>query len=127
MKSAVRLNSFKKIEAKIKAVPEKLYRNLIESKDHATVRLLEEVKSQAQLVIQPHTGKYFDAFQIIDGRVTNLSPQTGRLEFGYTGIDSLGRYYNQAPRPHFRPALEVVRKSYREDIVQQFKKSWREA
>lgn len=28
-----------------------------------------------------------------------------RLELGFAGLDSLGRHYNQAPRPFLRPAL----------------------
>lgn len=35
-------------------------------------------------------------------------PQGRRLEFGFVGIDSIGRHYNQPPYPHFRPALEEV-------------------
>lgn len=36
---------------------------------------------------------------------TNL-PQGRRLEFGFHGVDSLGRAYNQQPLPHFGPALD---------------------
>jgi len=28
-----------------------------------------------------------------------------RLELGFVGVDSIGRHYNQAPRPFLRPAL----------------------
>lgn len=41
----------------------------------------------------------------ITGRVGSNAPQARRLELGFVGIDSLGRNYNQAPRPHLRPAL----------------------
>lgn len=34
------------------------------------------------------------------------SPQGRRLEMGYTGVDELGRHYNQPPYPHFGPALD---------------------
>ncbi len=34
----------------------------------------------------------------------NTQPQAARLEFGFSGRDSLGRSYNQPPFPHFRPA-----------------------
>ena len=30
-----------------------------------------------------------------------------RIEFGFVGLDSLGRYYNQAPRPYMRPAWDL--------------------
>jgi len=33
-----------------------------------------------------------------------------RLELGFVGTDSLGRKYNQAPRPYLRTALEKNRK-----------------
>lgn len=41
--------------------------------------------------------------------VGNDQPQGPRLEFGFVGADSLGRVYNQAPRPHLRPALDENR------------------
>jgi hypothetical protein len=31
-----------------------------------------------------------------------------RLEFGFTGTDSLGRNYNQPPFPHVQPALGYI-------------------
>lgn len=39
----------------------------------------------------------------IVGRVGTDSPYARRLEYGFVGVDRLGRNYNQAPRPHFRP------------------------
>ena len=39
-------------------------------------------------------------------------PQTRRLEFGYSGADSLGRVYNQAPRPHWRPTFDLNKAKY---------------
>lgn len=36
------------------------------------------------------------------------APQGPRLEFGFTGVDALGRHYNQPPFPHARPALTEV-------------------
>lgn len=32
-----------------------------------------------------------------------------RIEFGFTGPDSLGRVYNQAPHPYLRPAFDENR------------------
>lgn len=62
------------------------------------------------------TGKYKRSLQAavgpsrsgksITGRVGSNSPYGRRLEFGFVGIDSLGRNYNQAARPHLRPAAE---------------------
>lgn len=39
-------------------------------------------------------------------------PQGRRLEYGFVGMDSLGRNYNQPPYPHFRPALWEVAPLY---------------
>lgn len=36
------------------------------------------------------------------------TPYAARLEFGFVGVDSLGRHYNQPPYPSWRPALDVV-------------------
>ena len=41
--------------------------------------------------------------------VGNDQPQGPRLEFGFVGRDVLGRFYNQAARPHLRPALDENR------------------
>ncbi|WP_416520006.1 hypothetical protein [Streptomyces achromogenes] len=35
-------------------------------------------------------------------------PYGRRLEFGFTGTDSLGRYYDQKPLPHVQPALGYI-------------------
>jgi hypothetical protein len=35
-------------------------------------------------------------------------PYGRRLEFGFTGTDSLGRSYNQPPFPHVQPALGYI-------------------
>lgn len=39
------------------------------------------------------------------GVVGTNKPQGRRLEFGFVGVDALGRHYNQPPYPHFRPAI----------------------
>lgn len=35
-------------------------------------------------------------------------PQGRRLEFGFHGTDSLGRFYNQPPYPHVGPAVDKI-------------------
>lgn len=40
-----------------------------------------------------------------------------RLEFGFAGADSLGRVYNQQPRPYLRPALESTRGEVEREIA----------
>ena len=62
------------------------------------------------------TGEYVSRFRIVKERiwggfrtsVVNDHPASRRLELGYTGVDSLGRTYNQPPFPHWRIAAEVV-------------------
>lgn len=33
------------------------------------------------------------------------APQGRRLEYGFVGVDALGRHFDQPPYPHFGPAL----------------------
>lgn len=40
------------------------------------------------------------------------APQARRLEFGFKGTDSIGRSFNQPPRPHFGPAFDEVDRLY---------------
>ena len=44
------------------------------------------------------------------------APQARRLEFGFVGEDSLGRYYNQRPRPHWEPPLLGTAKEMHEAL-----------
>ena len=39
-------------------------------------------------------------------------PYSKRLEYGYADTDKLGRTYNQAAQPHFRPAMDEGIKRY---------------
>ena len=50
------------------------------------------------------------------GMVGTNKPQGRRLEFGFTGTDSLGRSYNQPPYPHFGPALDKIGPRYEKAI-----------
>ncbi|MFI1177014.1 hypothetical protein [Streptomyces melanogenes] len=43
---------------------------------------------------------------MITGKVGTSAPQARRLEFGFVGVDSLGRRYAQRPYPHLGPAVE---------------------
>jgi hypothetical protein len=40
------------------------------------------------------------------------APQAARLEFGFKGVDSLGRHYNQPPFPHYSRALADMERIY---------------
>lgn len=40
-------------------------------------------------------------------------PYARRLEYGFAKKDKLGRLYNQAPRPYFRPPLDANQEKYK--------------
>lgn len=44
--------------------------------------------------------------------VGSEAPQAARLEFGFKGFDSLGRYYDQKPLPHYSRALADMERIY---------------
>lgn len=44
----------------------------------------------------------------VTAEVGTSAPQGPRLEYGFTGVDALGRHYNQPPYPHARPALVEI-------------------
>jgi hypothetical protein len=46
------------------------------------------------------------------GEASTNAPQGPRLEFGFTGVDALGRHYDQPPYPHARPALDAISEPY---------------
>jgi len=41
-------------------------------------------------------------------------PYARRLEYGFADKDKLGRVYNQAARPYFRPPLDTNKEKYRD-------------
>ncbi|WP_433547168.1 HK97 gp10 family phage protein [Streptomyces sp. CA-294286] len=43
---------------------------------------------------------------VIVAEVGSAAPQARRLEFGFIGVDSLGRHYAQRPFPHLGPAVD---------------------
>lgn len=55
------------------------------------------------------TGSYHDSWftAVADGQavLSNFQPQALRLEFGFVGVDSLGRHYSQPPYAHLGPAV----------------------
>lgn len=48
----------------------------------------------------------------LGAEVYSDAPQAMRLEYGFVGMDSLGRHYSQPPFPHFRPAVESIRPEF---------------
>lgn len=66
-------------------------------------------RSQDDLKPRIQTGDYVRSITLhlsgLSAIVGTNRPQGRRLEFGFTGIDALGRNYDQPPYEHFRPAL----------------------
>jgi hypothetical protein len=52
----------------------------------------------------------------------NNSPQAARLEFGFVGVDALGRHYAQPPYPWLLPTFARVAKRYQTDQMQAMEK-----
>lgn len=55
------------------------------------------------------TGAFHDSWTFATGpesaTVANGSVQAARLEFGFVGVDAIGRHYNQPPYPSLGPAV----------------------
>lgn len=62
------------------------------------------------------TGDYRRSWQVIirgsgqtaTAEVYSDSPFWQRLEYGFHGVDSLGRHYDQGPFPHVGPAVDYI-------------------
>lgn len=50
------------------------------------------------------------------GYVGTNEPQGRRLEFGFTGVDSLGRFFDQPPYPHFGPSFDDTVDGFLDDL-----------
>ena len=114
MKMSIRGEDLRKLDKRYKKMSRQTKRDL---RDLASVLPLELFQNVLMFMNGPGpnivTGAYVSSFQAgvdirrttIGAWLSNDSPQAARLEFGFYGIDSLGRNYSQAPRPHMRPAL----------------------
>lgn len=85
---------------------------LVQADVRARARNLFDVSSYDRTIELRMTGKRYNPAAI----VTSTAPQAHRLEFGFVGVDALGRSYHQPPRPHFRPALAKYAGQYRQSI-----------
>jgi len=54
------------------------------------------------------TREFEDSVTVATGIVGTNAVQGRRLEFGFSGADSLGRVYHQPAYAHFRPAADVI-------------------
>lgn len=77
--------------------------------------MLESMRKASVTPPGPHkrTGDYQKAWSATFTQksitLSNPSPQTKRLEYGFVGRDSLGRLYHQPPFPHIRPVMMAWR------------------
>ncbi|MFC9736223.1 HK97 gp10 family phage protein [Streptomyces hydrogenans] len=71
------------------------------------------------------TGRYRSSWEPDRGRripygaectIGTSKPQGRRLEFGFTGYDSIGRYYEQPPFPHVGPAIPVIEATLKDQM-----------
>jgi hypothetical protein len=91
-----------------------------------TYRLETLVKAHASGRPGPNapTGDYRRSInsQVVDtslyvvGYVGTNAVQGRRLEQGFTGTDSLGRYYDQPPYPHFGPGADQLSPIFQADM-----------
>lgn len=97
------------------------------STQHAALLLETRIKAHASGRPGPNviTGDYRASWTTqqvgggVDGasyRVGTDRPQARRLEFGFFGMDALGRHYEQRPYPHVQPALQGVREAFIEAV-----------
>jgi hypothetical protein len=89
----------------------------------SSLMLLEAVRKNASGRPGPRviTNAYRSSWgaKIVSGKqgqqvavVASDHPAAWRLEYGFSGRDSLGRNYNQPPFPHFRPAFEKTQEFF---------------
>lgn len=93
---------------------------------HEGMLLLMRIQANASGSPGPNiiTGRYRSSWRIVADRVPGgaritigtEAPQGRRLEFGFVGTDSLGRSFNQAPRPHVGPAVQETEQRLPEAI-----------
>lgn len=78
---------------------------------------LEKSASWAQRAVKVlapvDTGAYRDSIMLEQVGPTHFeiysdAPYGARLEYGFDGVDSLGRRVSQAPRPHWGPVADVL-------------------
>jgi hypothetical protein len=73
------------------------------------------------------TGEYEQSIQyqglhiipglLIEAHVSSSEPFAHRLEYGFMGVDALGRTVQEAPRPHFAPAMARLAVVYPADVA----------
>ncbi|GAA2770243.1 hypothetical protein XF35_39895 [Streptomyces platensis subsp. clarensis] len=95
-------------------VPDAIYKAV----DHTGVLGQARIRGNASGRPGPNviTGAYRRSWVSVPRRIPygaqctlgTTAPQSRRLEWGFTGIDSLGRHYDQPPFPHVGPAIDFI-------------------
>jgi hypothetical protein len=60
-------------------------------------RAVEDAQQRAKNIVPVDTGALRDSIQIRGTAITTDKDYAHRINFGFVGEDSLGRYYNQSP------------------------------
>ena len=73
------------------------------------------------------TGAYEESIQyqgtqiigglVVECHVSSDEPFAHRLEYGFMGVDALGRTVQESPRPHFAPAMARLAVVYPRDVA----------
>lgn len=84
----------------------------------ALVLLLQYIRMNAPVA----SGAHRAAIHIMGMSVVSGTPYAARLEYGFVGVDALGRHYNQSPQSHFRTGAEQLRPVYAQMYVQLVRK-----
>src|SRR5690606_11294458 len=128
---SVRIEGLDALQGRIRKFAARIVPGASEVTDEYADRLVEQVKSNASGRPGPNiiTGAYRSSiYKIQEDKLTvgaaSDAPQAARLEFGFTGIDALGRSYDQPPFPHWMPAVDVVRPEYYQAMVEAVRKWW---
>jgi hypothetical protein len=53
---------------------------------------------------------------LVSAKVFTDAPQSRRLEYGFVGVDRLGRHYRQPPYPHIEPAFRQTEPGFLEAL-----------
>ena len=114
-------------KVQIKVAIDKITAGAIKGVELASLNIEADVKRTSPIDI----GTYRNSVHTTPAVVTDTSisveigsamPYACRLEWGFMDIDSLGRMYNQAPRPHWRPAFDNNKEKTKQIIAQEIRK-----
>jgi hypothetical protein len=91
--------------------------------------LLHKIQDNIHQVGLIETGAYLASWRVVqEGRrgytVFTDDPAAFRHEFGFVGVDALGRSYHDSPRPHVRPAIADTLEKYQTETLKGIQELW---